>query len=231
MLTRDIRYAFFMENFFNSLPKPVLAILALAVAIVVFMIISPPHSVCDTQAEAFKELQKGTLFPTDFKKSKIPPTIVRAKESCQLGNSAGSCYEYFMILKQVADGVGKVSSECVQQLYSINEVRSALNDGIELMARLAWGIKPPEPGIERFGWMQDAEAAIFCRLKNIYVRANGEEAWVSLRKKVYEKFPGEEAIPSADPTQAMIEPRKATQVLSEQDIWNRSLFSVRCEVY
>ncbi|ASD64581.1 hypothetical protein [Bdellovibrio bacteriovorus] len=220
-----------MENFLNSLPKPVLAILVLVVAIIAFMIMSPPHSVCDTQAEAFKELQKGNIFPTDYKKSKIPPTIVRAKEACQLGNSAGSCYEYFTILREVAEGVGKSSAECTSQLYGINEVRSNLNDGIELMARLAWGTKPPEMGLERFGWMQDAEIAIFCRLKNIYTRANGEEAWTNFRKKVYEKFPGEELPPSADPALVAVEPRKATQVLSEQDIWNRSLFSVRCEVY
>lgn len=220
-----------MENFLNSLPKPVLAILVLVVAIIAFMIMSPPHSVCDTQAEAFKEQQKGALFPTEYKKSKIPPTIIRAKEACQLGNSAGSCYEYFTILRETADRVGQASAECTAQLYSINEVRSALNDGIELMARLAWGIKPPEPGLERFGWMQDAEIAIFCRLKNIYVRAQGEEAWANLRRRVYEKFPGEEIPPSSDPSQVTVEPRKATLVLPELEIFNRSLFSVRCEVY
>lgn len=220
-----------MDNFLNSLPKPVLAILVLVVAIIAFMIMSPPHSVCDTQAEAFKELQKGNIFPTEFKKNKIPPTIVRAKEACQLGNSAGSCYEYFSTLRQVAEGVGKASTECTAQLYSINEVRSALNDGIELMARLAWGAKPPEPGLERFGWLQDAEIAIFCRLKNVYTRANGDEAWVSFRKKIYEKLPGEELPPSTDPAQVAVEPRKAPLMMSEQDIWNRSLFSVRCDVY
>ncbi len=215
----------------NSLPKPLLAILVLAVAIIAFMIMSPPHSVCDTQAEAFKEQQKGALFPTEYKKSKVPPTIIRAKEACQLGNSAGSCYEYFTILRAVADRVGQASAECTAQLYSINEVRAALNDGIELMARLAWGVKPPEPGLERFGWMQDAEIAIFCRLKNIYIRAQGEEAWVALRRRVYEKFPGEEVPPSSSPVLAVVEPRKVTLVLPELEIFNRSLFSVRCEVY
>lgn len=220
-----------MENFINSLPKPVLAILAIIIGIFVFMIISPPHTVCDTQQETFKELQKGNLFPTEVKKNKIPPAIARAKEACQLGNSAGSCYEYFMVLKKIADDIGKSSSECTSQIFNVAEVKSALNDGIELMVRLAWGIKPPEPGLERFGWMQEAEIAIFCRLKNIYLRANGEEAWVALRKKVSEKLPGEEIPLSGDPSQVTVEPRKATEVLSEQDIWNRSLFSVRCEAF
>lgn len=231
MLTRDISYSFFMENFINSMPKPVLAFLAIFVGIIVFMLIEPPHTVCDTQAATLREVQKGNIFPTQFKKNVIPPTIQRAKEACQLGNSAGSCYEYFMSLKKVADDVAKGSLECASQLYNIKEVKSALNDGLELMVRLAWGMKPPEPTLDHFGWMQESEIASFCRIKNVYVRANGEDAWVELRKKLATKLPGEEIEPSTDPTQVGVEPRSAAVMLSEQDIWNRSLFSVRCESF
>ncbi|HEY1080117.1 MAG TPA: hypothetical protein VGE46_08465 [Bdellovibrio sp.] len=210
-----------MENFLNSLPKPVLAISAISIGIVLFMLFSPPHTICDTQEATLREHQAGNIFPIEIKKNKIPPTLVRAKEACQLGNSAGSCYEYFMVLKKVADDVAKASSECTKQLFDVAEVKAALNDGVEMMARLAWGIKPPEPGLERFGWMQEADLAIFCRLKSVYLRANGEEAWAALRHLVSTKLPGEEAE----------EPRKAKDLLSEQDIWNRSLFSVRCDSF
>ena len=220
-----------MEKFINSLPKPVLAFLAILLGIGFFMMFSPPHTVCDTQEETLKEALRGELFSSQIKKNTIPPSIVREKEACQLGNSAGSCFEYFTTLKSIAGTISKSSSECTPQLYAIKEVSAAMNDGIELMVRLAWGVKPPEPGIERFGWMQDAEIATFCRIKNIYVRANGEEAWTALRKKIAAKLPGEDIPPSTDPTQASVEPKKATAVLSEMDIWNRSLFSVRCDVY
>lgn len=220
-----------MENFINSLPKPVLALLAILIGIFVFMLISPPHTVCDTQEAALRESQAGNIFPTVVKKNKIPPAHVQSKEACQIGNSAGSCYEYFMVLKKVADDVGKASSECTSQLYSINEVRTALGDGIELMVRLAWGVKSPELGPDKFGWLQEAEIAIFCRLKSIYIRANGEESWTALRKMVSTKLPAEELPASSDPNVAAIEPRKATAVLSEEEIWNRSLFSVRCETF
>ncbi|XGC81602.1 hypothetical protein ACES2L_03800 [Bdellovibrio bacteriovorus] len=220
-----------MENFINSLPKPVLAFLAICIGIGVFMLISPPHTVCDTQAATFKELQQGNIFATTVKKSKIPPVIVRAKEACQLGNSAGSCYEYFMVLKKVADDIGKSSSECTSQVFNINEVKAAMNDGIELMVRLAWGTKPPEPGLERFGWMQEAEVAIFCRLRGVYLRANGEEGWAALRQRISAKLPGEEVEISTDPAAVAVEPKKAKDLLSEQDIWNRSLFSVRCDSF
>jgi len=222
---------FFMENFIKSLPKPILALLAILGGIIFFMITNPPHTVCDTQAQTFREIQAGNIFPTEVKKNKIPPTITRAKEACQLGNSAGSCYEYFMVLKKVADDIGKASSECTAELFNINEAKAALNDGIELMVRLAWGTKPPEPGLERFGWMQEAEIAVFCRLRSIYLRANGEEAWVALRQRIAAKLPGEEVPLSSDPNQVTVEPRKAKDMLSEQDIWNRSLFSVRCEAF
>lgn len=220
-----------MEKLIESLPKPILALLAILIGIGVFMMVNPPHTVCDTQEEAMREAQKGNLFPLEVKKNKIPPSIARAKEACQIGNSAGSCYEYFSSLKEVASEVGKASSECAAQLYGVKEVSAALNDGIELMARLAWGVKPPEPGFERFGWMQDAEVATFCRLKSIYIRANGEEAWNALRLKIFAKLPGEDLPVATDPAVAVVEPKKATAVLSELDIFNRSIFSTRCEVY
>lgn len=222
-----------MENFINSLPKPVLAVSAIFLGIVLFMLYSPPHSVCDTQAATLRETQAGNLFATQEGKAKntIPPALVRAKEACQLGNSAGSCYEYFMVLKKVADDVAKGSSECTAQLFEINEVKSALNDGVEMMVRLAWGVKPPEPGLERFGWLQEAEVAIFCRLKGVYIRAKGEDAWVALRQQVAAKLPGEDLVPSSDPAQFMMESKKATETLSEQEIWSRSLFSVRCDSF
>ena len=218
-----------MEKFIESLPKSLLAGLAIAAAIVFFMLYSPPHTVCDTQEEALQETLKGSLFPKEIKKAKIPPAIVQAKESCQLGNSAGSCYEYFTILRQIAEEIGKASSECTEQLFSVKEISSALNDGIEIMARLAWGVKPPEPSQERFGWMQEAELSVFCRLKSIYIRAKGEDAWNGLRSKIFTKLPGEEMPVSSDPASAAAEPKKATAVMSELDIFNRSLFSVRCE--
>lgn len=220
-----------MESFINSLPKPVLAVLAILVGIVVFMLTNPPHTICDTHAETLRESQTGNIFPTSYKKNKIPPVLVQAKESCQIGNSAGSCYEYFAVLKKLATDVSKSSSECTAQLFEINEVKTALNDGIELLVRLAWGNIPPEQGLARFGWLQESEISVFCHLKNVFIRANGEEAWTLLRRKISAKLPGEEAPLSSDPTQAVVELKKATAVLSEEEIWSRSLFSVRCESF
>lgn len=220
-----------MEQFLNSLPKPVLALGAIIIGIIVVMLVRPPHTVCDTQEEALKENLKGTLFSTEVKKNRIPPALARAKESCQLGNSAGSCFEYFTSLKKVSDQVAKASSECTGQLYKVPEVALALNDGLELMARMAWGHEPPEKGFARFGWMQEAELSTFCRISGIFIRANGEQAWSEFRGRVYGKLPGEALVVGSDSSVAAPEPKKANLVFSEQELWERSLFSVRCESF
>lgn len=222
-----------MDKFIESLPKPVLVFLVLVVAIVVFMIISPPHSICDTQAAAFKESQSGRVFDrvetVKRVKRTIPATLGKAKEACQLGNSAGSCYEYFSVLREIARGISNASPQCMDPLLSIKEVSEAFADGVEIMVRLAWGVKPPEVGLDRFGWMQEADLAIFCRLKNVYIRAKGEEAWTNMRKRISTKLPGEEIVATESAGLFATEPRKASDILSEQDIWDRSLFSVRCD--
>lgn len=220
-----------MDDFLNRLPKPVLVLGAIIIGILVFMLMDPPHTVCDTQQESMRGQLQGVIFPVTEKKGRIPPTIARAKEACQLGNSGGSCYEYFSILKKTADEVAKASSDCTSQLFSVSEVSQALNDGVELMVRMAWGAQPPEPGFARFGWMQESELSTFCRVKGVYIRANGEAAWTALRGKIFAKLPGEAPIVGSDPTQAAATPKMAPQVFPEQEIWERSLFSVRCESF
>jgi hypothetical protein len=220
-----------MDNIINSLPKPILVFLVLSGVVAFFFIFDPPHTVCDTEEAAFREKLIGQIFPTVIKKNKIPPVLTRTKEACQLGNSPGSCYEYFMVLKKVIDGVGKATSECTLQLFEMSEVKATLNDGVEMMVRLAWGVKPPEPNLDRFGWLQESELALFCRMKNVYIRSVGEEGWSELRQKLFTKLPGEEIPLPSDPSKAMAEPRKANTLFSEPDMFRRSLFSVKCDAF
>lgn len=224
---------FNMENLINSLPKPLLVFLAMTMGIGVIFLSSPPHTICDSQEEIFRESQRGTIFIKEVKKNKIPPALGRMKESCQVGNSIGSCFEYFSLLKKISKEIGNSSQECVGQLYEIKEISLAINDGIELMVRLAWGVKPPDVGPEKLGWLQDADLAVFCQLKKVYTQANGEDSWNALRMKIYNKLPGEEMVnpASASPADVQGDPKKALMVMSEIDVFNRSLFSVRCDAF
>jgi len=224
-----------MEQFLNSLPKPVLALLVLFVGVLVFMLLEPPRTVCDTQVDSLKTTQAGVLFAQSLKKEgKIPPKIFAAKESCRLGNSAGSCFEYFGYIKAITQGVASAATECTGQMFEVKEVKSAILDATEIMARMAWGELPPDPGLTRFGWLTEAELNLFCRIKNVYTRAYGEAGWHELRKKIFAKLPGPLPSLAVAPTGGAAlgsEPPRAVTVMSEQEIWDRSIFSVRCDLY
>ncbi len=221
-----------MENFFKSLPKPVLAILAIVATLVFFMLNDPPHTICDVQKGNLKEDLKGLVFPTvsnDKEKHKLPAIIDRAQEGCQQGNSAGSCFEYFSILKKMARGILNYSSECRNDLASISEVKKALREGVILMAKMAWGSRPPDPGLGRVGWMQESELVLFCQLKDVYTLSFGEEAWTELRQNTFNELPGEPPLRAANP--GNFDGPRAMATLTEKDIWSRSIFSIRCENY
>lgn len=221
-----------MDNFFNSLPKPILAMLVIAGALLFFMFNDPPHTVCQVQADNLRESLKGELFPTTINKNKykVPPIVDKAQEACQLGNSSGSCLEYFNILRKTAREIKNFSSECRSDLVNIAEVRRAFTNGVNLMTKMAWGSFAPEQGMARFGWLQESEMGLFCLLKDVYSQSLGEEAWNNLRANIYKELPGEalQGGPGAPPPVGY-EPPKAISTMTETDIWARSIFSVRCE--
>ena len=213
----------------NSLPKPLLAVFAIAVALIIFMFNDPPHSVCDVQKDNLKEDLKGQVFASVVDKHKLPPMLGRAQESCQQGNSAGSCFEYFSILKKVARNIQNYSSECRTELSSTSEIKKAMTDGITLMGLMSWGSKPPDPGLARVGWMQESELVLFCQLKNVYSLSFGSEAWDELRLKVFNMLPGANALTGSAPNSGAAP--KAIATMGEKEIWARSIFSIRCENY
>jgi hypothetical protein len=222
-----------MEKFFESLPKPAVAVLAIAAALIFFALYDPPHSICDVQSQNLKEELKGQVFPVVVNKNKMPPLLSQAQESCQMGNSAGSCFEYFSTLKKMAKSIQNYSSECKAELASIPEIKVAMKEGVTLMAKIAWGAHPPEVGPGRFGWFQESELALFCRLKDVHVQGFGEDSWNELRLAIFKELPGElpPGAPSTGTAALETEPPRASATLSEKDMWVRSVFSTRCENY
>src|SRR5690606_28549429 len=118
------------------------------------------------------------------------------------------------------------------EIYEISDIKNRLQEGIQNIVLLAWGDYPPGPdAADRFGPLQDSEIALFCYLKSAVIAGIGEKAWHDFRKKTSEKLAGEKVELPKDPSEVIAKPRPAHKVLSELDIWNRSLFSVRCENY
>jgi hypothetical protein len=221
-----------VEQFIQTMPRSVLVIGAIVLGVALIMLFSPPHTICDTQTDQVKESLIGITKPFKVNKQTMPPKIKLALENCFHGSTPGACYDYFQILRTLARFVMSGTSECRPEVYSIKDVREALQEGVTNMALLAWGDKPPAPGaFGRFGPLQDSELALFCYLKNAIIAGSNEEAFHSIRKKVFEKFPGEEVELPTDPKDILKEARPATKLMSELDIWNRSVFSVRCENY
>jgi hypothetical protein len=97
---------------------------------------------------------------------------------------------------------------------------------------MAWGAKAPEIGPEKVGWMQDSDLNVFCRLKSVFIWANGEEAWDSLRLKVFQKLPAEE-LPVVDSSMegSGAQARKALEIMTPLEVYERSLFSVKCDSF
>lgn len=222
-----------MDQFFANLPKPVLAFLAILGTILFLYVFDPPKTVCDIEVEAQRGSLDGLLYAVKTKdKQTFPPALSAHKESCQLGGSAGACLEYFETLKQVVGTIQNGTIECRPKLYATAEVRRALEDALEVMVRMAWGVAPPAPNQERFGWFKESELAFFCRLKSAVQAGLGEDGLDALRLKINQKLPGEtlDVAASGGPASSS-QPRPAPQVLSEEEIWNRSVFSVRCDLY
>ncbi len=220
------------EQFLQNLPRPVLVIGAIVIGVALIMLFSPPHTICDTQTSQVKENLVGLTQPFKIKKQTMPAKINKALENCYQGSTPGACYDYFQILRSLARFVMAGTSECRPEIFLIRDVKESLQEGVTNMALLAWGDKPPVAGaFGRFGPLQDSELALFCYLKSAVIAGSSEESWHSLRKKVFEKFPGEEVDLPKDPKEILKTARSATKLMSELDIWNRSLFSIRCENY
>lgn len=217
-----------MDDLLRQIPKPLLVVGILLGAILLIMLLNPPHSVCDTQIGVVKSQLQGVLYAEKSGKITLPAPLKSAKEACRLGNSAGACYEYFAILRKTTAAVTSVFGECLTEVFSIKEIQTTIEDGVEIMARLAWGEFPPEKGVEKLGWFKESEMVTYCRIRNMYIRAKSEESWYALARHIYPHFPG---VPKRDAAGAVVEETKAIKTLSEMEIWSRSLFSIRCEQY
>lgn len=228
-----------MDNLFKNVPKPIIAVVVILGVIFFAHFAQPPKTICDSQISLFQESFNGILFPVRVKKITQTPMIKRTKEICIQGNSSGSCYEYFMLLKKIALQLKNTSNECIQQFYEVPEVTSAITEGIVIMALKAWGEKPPESYLARGGWMQETELAVFCHLKDAFLRGHGgsakeeesQAAWEELKASVFARYPYEPSKLSDSEKGIIDDAPKAISKMSADEIYKLSLFSVQCSRY
>lgn len=244
----------------QKIPRPVLIIGVLVLALAFFVYQEPLKDECGIQGEKFKKNMTGTLFGfrTQDKKTQYPK-INFWSDRCRRGNSIGSCSEYFEGLRVTVRELKNVSEKCQLPLFEANPaLRTYLQDAVRIIPLVAWGEVPPKGLSERMGWLNESDVRTFCYLKNTYTRLLGEERYLAVRESVYREYPGEwpenfdinawvssKAIAEqkkpedVDVTQVVTENRprayktaaNSSGVFNKDEIYERSLFSIRCDLY
>lgn len=215
----------------DQIPRPLLVFLVLSVGIALFFVIQKPQSLCDSQFEIFKESQQGQIFSRQGKTSLRPAIYPRLVENCKIGNGPGACYEFFNLLRKLIRDLNGSQSECLVPFGKVDEVKRALFEGTRLIVQAAWGDQPPEKGVAKFGWMETSDLALFCQLKEMIIKIYGELEWDTFRLATHNKLPGEAQIIKDGICLNCDQIKKAPEILSVEEIWARSLFSLRCEQF
>lgn len=201
-----------MDRFLASLPKNILATLAIGGGIFLIILLNPPHTVCDAQMTIFKEAQKGFVFLDPKNKSIETSDYELLTKQCRVSNSPGGCYELFARLKTLIRDIEAVPAECRPKVGSENKVRKALWESLDLISRLAWGTKPPQSYYEKFGWLEPPDLLLFCDLKRTVLAVYGNSQWEQFREGLFKDLPG-------------------VKEIQRTVAWEHMLLSINCDKY
>lgn len=199
-----------MGNLLNSLPKTILAVLALVVGFVFIVLNDPPKSVCTVQLEIFKDAQKRFLYKETINEVNRPALIDEQLKICRAANGPGGCNELFFKLKTLSKDLNSVPSQCASTVGGETEVNNYLWKSYRLIVELAWGPTPPSGYDRRFAWLDSADLALFCDLKENLIRLYGDERHKKFQEEMFQTLP-------------------QASMLTRDQIWQRTILSTRCE--
>lgn len=202
-----------MDKWLAQFSKTTIAFCAIVGGILFIVLSDPPHTVCQSQIEVLKESQKHFLYK-DPPKSKVIKTTKYTTQynRCEGSKSPGGCYEFFQSIKVLLDDLQTVPSDCGAAVGEVSEVRKALWSTVELLVRLAWGEKPPAAYHAKFGWLDNADINLFCKLKVRITQMYGESSWNNFRERMMADLPG-------------------AKDLNRNQVWEMALLSENCARY
>lgn len=201
-----------MDAILRIIPKNMLAFAAIVGGILLIVFMQPPHSLCDSQLDVIKKSQQRFLYK-DPKSKKVNTTKYQTLfEHCKVTNNPGGCYELFQEMKILLYDLSTLSNECSPYLASVAEHKKALWDVMELLVRLAWGEKPPTSYHAKFGWLDTADIALYCKLKTRIIGFYSEDKWNAFRERMMKELPG-------------------AKDLQRAQVWDMSIFSENCARY
>lgn len=234
-----------MNDILSKIPKPILVVAVLVIAVALFIVNDPLKDECEVQARNFERNMRGILTATKKNKKIQFALLGPMKENCRDGNSIGSCAEYFEALRKMANEMRSFKDKCQIKYAEENEAFLIhLSQALQTMALVAWGDKPPTGVAERAGWLIESQLRTFCTLKKSYLVLAGEENYRALRNRIYLEYP--------DVWPTSLVPNETTDVdnrkpenrpralktasnqngsLDQKQIFERSLFSIRCDLY
>lgn len=215
----------------EQIPRPLLVVGVLLIGIGLFFVIQEPQSVCNAQVEVFKESQAGAIFPRKLKNAERQPVFARTLENCKRYNSSGACFELFSLMRKLVRDLNAAPQECLAPFGEIAEVKTALYQGQQLIAQIAWGDRPPDVGVSKFSWLEAPDLSLYCQLKRTFLKTYGEEAWEKFRMDTQKTLPGEAPVLEEGNCLNCETMKKASEVLSPEEIWSKSIFSLRCDQY
>ena len=232
-----------LNQVIQKVPRPLLVLGVLIIAIILFVVNDPLRDECEVQGSLFEKKMKGLLSVSqvvkDGKKLRQFPEIEYWKERCKEGNSIGSCSDYFDGLKTMVKEWRVVSDKC-QLSYSEQHEKfsNVISQGLQIMALVAWGEKPPAGPAERIGWLTQSHLQTFCYLRRTFILIGGDENYEALKTKVYREYPdnwpeatsAEDRLPENRP-RALKAASNPTGSLKLDELYSRSLFSIRCDMY
>jgi hypothetical protein len=240
----------------QKVPRPILVFIVLAIAIVFFVYNDPLKDECEVQTSLFEKKTEGILSSVKKNRKIQYPQIVYWRDRCKTGNSIGSCDDYFEGLRVITGHLRSVNDNCQIKYAEQNANFSVIvTQAVKIMALVAWGEKPPAGLAERIGWLNESNLRTFCYLKKTFLMLGGEENFQLLREQVYREYPGDwppdELLKiaeraqlakkiSGDDTSRLLDenrprayktPSNPSGALTKDQIFERSIFSIRCDMY
>lgn len=201
-----------MDQLLASLPKPLIAIVALVLGLLVIIRMNPPVTVCDSQLALFRDSQKNFLFPKGGGELQAPSRIDQVVRTCMNDNSPGGCFELFQGLKKMVVDMRNIPDQCIETAAEEPVIQKWVWTNLKLMVQSAWGEKPPASYLQKNGWFDASEITIYCDLKRAALRFYGQEKFAQWQEGMLTGMP------------------KADKLTREQ-VWPRSILSVACDSF
>lgn len=217
-----------MEQFLNQIPKPFLVVVALIAGIAGILAINPQYTACQAQTEIMRKELQQSIFGRRGQVMSFSPKVAGQISTCKQGNGPGGCFELFQTLRKVMREVRRFPESCNSDLAEISEIRGTIEGTMGLLVQVAWGDQPPENVEKRYGWFETGDVALFCQLRETYLRLYGEETLQNYQMAVVSTLPGEAPTFENGLCTNCETRKKAPAVMSLAEIYKLTLFSAPC---